>query len=62
MKTLDLTNGKKPTSDQEISLTVEFKSGTRYVFYGSTKKEATKKYIQKFGDFKGIVKKEWQIV
>tara|TARA_R110002124_G_scaffold283449_1_gene459465 strand:- start:2534 stop:2701 length:168 start_codon:yes stop_codon:yes gene_type:complete len=52
----------KATKNQLIELTVEFKNGKRYCYSGATKKEATKKYLDKFGNFKGILKKEWEII
>ena len=61
MKTIDNTNGKKPDENQEYNLTVEFHTGVRYVYYGETKKEALKKFQNRFGGFSGFISKEWII-
>ena len=61
MKVIDNTRGKRPTSREEFSLTVELKTGSRFVAYGQTKKEAKANYISKHYDFKGIKQIEWVI-
>ena len=38
----------------EYRLRAEFHNGQTYVFYGSTKKEATNKLLSKFGNKKGF--------
>ncbi len=44
-------------AETEIKLTVKFKNGSEYCFYGNTKKEATENYKKKFGNFTGVTKK-----
>lgn len=61
MKTIDNTNGSRPNKNQEYCLTVEFNNGERYSYYGDTKKEATKSFKNKWSNFKGFVKKEWDL-
>jgi len=61
MTIIDNTNGKKPNENQEYKLTVEFHTGVRYVYYGETKKEALKKFQNRFGGFSGFISKEWSI-
>lgn len=47
---------------KEYKLTVEFYNGVRYCYYGKTKKEALTAFKKSFGNFKGFVKKEWEII
>lgn len=61
MKTIDLTNGKRPQEGEEFRLTMEFHNGARYSFYGKTKKEAEQNFKKSFGNYKGFVRKEWNI-
>jgi len=61
MKTIDNTDGQRPTENQEFNLTVEFHNGSRYSYYGNTKKEATQKFKNKFGNFSGFIVKEWNL-
>ncbi|WP_274972826.1 hypothetical protein [Bacteroides fluxus] len=42
-------------------LTVEFHNGAHYCYYGKTKKAALAAFKKAFGDFKGFVKKSWEI-
>ena len=44
---------------KEYKFTVEFYNGSRYCYYGKTKKEAITNFKKVFGSFKGFVKKEW---
>lgn len=46
---------------KEYKLTVEFYNGSRFCYYGKTKKEALAAFRKSFGNFKGFVKKEWTI-
>ncbi len=64
MKTLDFTNGMKPNTanGEQYELIVEFGNGSRYAYHGNLKKEAENKFKTKFGNYHGIVKKEWAIV
>lgn len=62
MKVIDNTNNKRPLKNEEFSLTVEFHNGVRYVYYGDTKKAAEISFKNKFGNYKGFIKKEWEIV
>ena len=41
---------------KEYKLTVEFRNGQRYCYYGKTK------FKRNFGNFKGFIKKEWEII
>lgn len=50
----DETNGE----DKEYRLTVEFRNGQRYCYYGKTKKQAIAEFKRNFGNFKGFVKME----
>ena len=59
LKTVDYTR-ENPPKGREYNLTVEFHNGSRYSYYGKTKKEATEKFKKKFGDFRGIVRREWR--
>ena len=63
MKTLDLTEGKKPNlnENEEYRLTVEFHNGDKYCYYGKTKKEAESKFKKAFGSYRGFISKEWSI-
>jgi hypothetical protein len=47
--------------NKEYKLTVEFRNGARYCYYGKTKKEALAAFRKSFGSFRGFVKKEWTI-
>ena len=40
-------------------LTVAFYNGSRYWYYGKTKKESITNFKKVFGSFNGFVKKEW---
>jgi hypothetical protein len=64
MKTIDLTEGRTPNikEGEEYQLTVTFHNGQRYCYYGSTKKEAELQFKKKWGNFKGFIEKEWDIV
>jgi hypothetical protein len=55
------TNGTNET-DKEYKLTVEFRNGQRYCYYGKTKKQAIAEFKRNFGSFSGFVKKEWELV
>jgi hypothetical protein len=59
LKTVDYTRGNPPKG-REYNLTLEFHTGSRYSFYGKTKKEALQKFKKKFGTSKGFVRKEWR--
>jgi hypothetical protein len=61
MKVIDKTKCKRPQTGEEFNLTVEHHAGSRYSYYGKTKKEATEKFKKKWGNFSGFVKKEWNI-
>ena len=63
MKTIDLTEGKKPNLNEgeEFKLTVTFHNGERYCYYGKTKKEAEQNFKEKWGTYSGFVAKEWDI-
>jgi hypothetical protein len=47
---------------KEYQLTLEYFNGVRYVYYGSTKKECLLKARKVFGNLRGFVKKEWEII
>ena len=47
---------------KEYKLTVEFRTGQRFCYYGKTKKQAIAEFKRNFGNFKGFVKKEWEII
>ena len=47
---------------KEYKLTVEFHNGARYCYYGKTKKQAIAEFKRNFGNFKGFIKKEWEII
>lgn len=47
---------------KEYKLTVEFHNGSRYCYYGKTKKEALAAFRKSFGSFRSFVKKEWEII
>lgn len=47
---------------KEYKLTVEFHNGQRFCYYGKTKKQAIAEFKHNFGNFKGFVKKEWEII
>lgn len=49
-------------TDKEYKLTVEFRNGQRYCYYGKTKKQAIAEFKRNFGSFRGFVKKEWEII
>lgn len=49
-------------TDNEYKLTVEFYNGQRYCYYGKTKKQAIAEFKRNFGNFRGFVKKEWEII
>lgn len=57
--TVDYTRGIS-LKGRWYNLTVEYHNGSRYSYYGKTKKEATEKFKKKFGDFSGFVRKEWR--
>ena len=44
---------------KEYQLTVESHTGSRFCYYGRTKKEAIANFKKAFGSFRGFVKKEW---
>lgn len=46
---------------KEYKLTVEFRNGQRYCYYGKTKKQAIAEFKRNFGSFRGFVKKEMGI-
>lgn len=48
--------------NKEYKLTVEFRTGQRFCYYGKTKKQAIAEFKRNFGNFKGFVKKEWEII
>ena len=60
MKTIDNTIGKEKKGMQ-YCLTVEFHNGSKYCYSGNLKKECIQKFKSKFGDFKGVVVKEWTL-
>lgn len=47
---------------KEYKLTVEFHNGQRFCYYGKTKKQAIAEFKRNFGNFKGFIKKEWEII
>lgn len=47
---------------KEYKLTVEYHNGSRYCYYGKSKKEALLAFKKSFGSFKGFIKKEWEII
>ena len=49
-------------TDKEYKLTVEFRTGQRFCYYGKTKKQAIAEFKRNFGNFKGFIKKEWEII
>jgi hypothetical protein len=53
---------RKLNENQEYRFTVEFRNGERYCYYGDTKKEAINNFKNKWFNFKGFTKKEWEIV
>lgn len=61
---LDETSETSETDgeDKEYKLTVEFYNGQRYCYYGKTKKQAIAEFKRNFGNFRGFVKKEWELV
>ncbi len=61
MKKIDNTSGRRPQQDEEFTLTVEFRTGSRYAYHGDTKKEAVSNFKKRWGTFKGFVKMEWEI-
>lgn len=61
MKVTDNTSGIKLNENREIELTVEFNNGSRYSYSGQLKKECLKQFKQKFGNFKGVISKEWNV-
>lgn len=54
--------GETDETDKEYKLTVEFRKGQRYCYYGKTKKQAIAEFKRNFGSFRGFVKKEWELV
>ena len=59
--TIDNTKGKRPQPGEEFNLIVEYRTGSRYIYYGKTKKEATDQFLKKWGSFRNFVSKEWSI-
>lgn len=53
---------KKQNIEKEYKLIVEFWNGQRYCYYGKTKKQAIAEFKRNFGNFKGFIKKEWEII
>lgn len=49
-------------ANKEYKLTVEYRNGQRYCYYGKTKKQAIAEIKRNFGNFRGFVKKEWEII
>lgn len=49
-------------ANKECKLTVEYRNGQRYCYYGKTKKQAIAEFRRNFGSFRGFVKKEWEII
>ena len=49
-------------TDKEYKLTVEYRNGQRYCYYGKTKKQAIAEFKRNFGNFRNFVKKEWEII
>lgn len=47
---------------KEYKLTVEFRNGQRYCYYGKTKKQAIAEFKRNFGNFSNFVKKQWELV
>ena len=43
-------------------ITDKTKALQRYCYYGKTKKQAIAEFKRNFGNFKGFVKKEWEII
>lgn len=54
--------GPEMNETSEYKLTVEFRNGQRYCYYGKTKKQAIAEFKRNFGSFRGFVKKEWELV
>lgn len=54
--------GETDGEDKEYKLTVEFRNGQRYCYYGKTKKQAIAEFKRNFGNFSNFVKKEWELV
>lgn len=49
-------------TDKEYKLIVEFRNGQRCCYYGKTKKQAIAEFRRNFGDFRGFVEREWELV
>lgn len=49
-------------TDKEYKLTVEFRNGQRCCYYGKTKKQAIAEFRRNFGNFRGFVEREWELV
>lgn len=49
-------------TDKEYKLTVEYRNGKRYCYYGKTKKQAIAEFKRNFGNFRNFVKKEREII
>ena len=49
-------------ADKEYKLTIEFRNGQRYCYYGKNKKQAIAEFKRNFGNFRGFFKKEWELV
>lgn len=47
---------------KEYKLTVGYRNGQRYCYYGKTKKQVSAEFKRNFGNFRGFVKKEWEII
>ena len=48
--------------NKEYKLTVEFRNGQICCYLGKTKKQAIAEFKRNFGNFKGFIKKEWEII
>lgn len=51
---------KQESIEKEYKLTIEFRNGQRYCYYG--KKQAIAEFKRNFGNFKGFIKKEREII
>lgn len=62
MKTSNNTNGATLNKNERFALTVQHENGERHVYYGDSKKAASRNFNNNYPYYtKNVVRKEWDI-
>ena len=61
LKIENFSKGYKLQGDEEHQLSVTFRNNRVFTYFGKTKKECEQKFKNKFGSYRGFIKKEWTI-